>query len=110
MTTLKVVTTWETQTNQELSFTTRFTAVAMRVILWPVRAARTRKVMHQLTSMNEHQLRDIGLTRDDIISAQAVPLDQDPTYLLASRAQERAEAHRRERLIKSKTYYGGGGL
>jgi uncharacterized protein YjiS (DUF1127 family) len=105
MTTLKVVSTWETQTNQEHSYTIRFVAVAMRVVLWPVRAARTRKVMHQLAAMNEHQLRDIGLTRDDIVSAQAVALDQDPTYLLAARAKERAESRRQERAIKTRPYY-----
>jgi hypothetical protein len=40
--------------------------------------------------MNARELRDIGLTTYDIQSAQALPLDVDPTQLLASRAQERA--------------------
>lgn len=105
MTTLKVVTTWETERNQEYSLTSRFVAVAVRVVLWPVRVARTRKVMNQLAGMSDHQLRDIGLTRDDIVSAQAVALDEDPTSLLASRAKERAESRRQERFLKSRPYY-----
>jgi hypothetical protein len=40
--------------------------------------------------MDARELRDIGLTQYDINSAQALPLDVDPTTLLASRAQERA--------------------
>src|SRR6478752_8381473 len=105
MTTLKVVQTWETETNQGYSLTSRFVAVAVRMVFWPVRVARTRKVMNQLAAMNAHQLKDIGLTPDDIISAQAVALDQDPTSLLASRAKERAEARRQERAIKTRPYY-----
>ena len=59
-------------------------------LLWPVRVYRARQTLHQLSRMNARELRDIGLTTYDIQSAQALPLDADPTQLLASRAQERA--------------------
>ena len=105
MTTLKIISIWEVKENQEYSVVRGFAALAIRAVLWPVRVARTRKVMNQLAAMNAHQLRDIGLTPDDIVSAQAVALDQDPTSLLASRAKERAEARRQERAIKTRPYY-----
>lgn len=59
-------------------------------LLWPVRVYRARQTLHQLSRMDARELRDIGLTHYDINSAQALPLDVDPTTLLASRAQERA--------------------
>ncbi len=58
-------------------------------LLWPVRVYRARQALHQLSRMDARELRDIGLTQYDINSAQALPLDVDPTTLLASRAQER---------------------
>ena len=61
-----------------------------QLLLWPVRVYRARQTLHQLSRMNARELRDIGLTTYDIQSAQALPLDADPTQLLASRAQERA--------------------
>ena len=110
MTTLKIVSIWETKENHGDSYIGTFAAVAMRALFWPVRVARTRKVMHQLANMNAHELKDIGLMRHDIESAQALSLDTDPTAFLADRARERAEGRRSDRLRKSHTYYGGGGL
>lgn len=59
-------------------------------LLWPVRVYRARQTLHQLSRMNARELRDIGLTTYDIQSAQALPLDVDPTTLLANRAKERS--------------------
>jgi len=59
-------------------------------LLWPVRVYRARQTLHQLSRMNSRELRDIGLTPYDVHSAQGLPLDADPTQLLAARAQERA--------------------
>ena len=59
-------------------------------LLWPVRVYRARQTLHQLSRMNARELRDIGLTPYDVQSAQALPLDADPTHLLAGRARERA--------------------
>ena len=59
-------------------------------LLWPVRVYRARQTLHQLSLMNARELRDIGLTSYDVRSAHGLPLDADPTKLLASRASERA--------------------
>jgi uncharacterized protein YjiS (DUF1127 family) len=59
-------------------------------LLWPVRVYRARQALHQLSRMNARELRDIGLTPHDVQSAQALPLDADPTLLLADRARERS--------------------
>lgn len=61
-----------------------------RSLAWPVRVYRARQTLHQLAGMDARELRDIGLTPYDVSSAQALPLDADPTALLASRASERA--------------------
>ena len=61
-------------------------------LLWPVRVYRSRQTLHQLSRMDARELRDIGLTQYDINSAHALPLDVDPTTLLASRAQERVRS------------------
>ncbi len=105
MTTLKIVSVLETQTIQEHSYAARLAAFAMRIVLWPVRVSRARKVMNHLASMSEHQLRDIGLTRSDIHSARAVALDEDPTLFLEQRSRERAAARRAERATRRKPYY-----
>ena len=66
-------------------------------LLWPVRVYRARQTLHQLSRMDARELRDIGLTTYDVQAAQALPLDIDPTTLLASRAQERARNEARSR-------------
>lgn len=63
-----------------------------RSLLWPVRVYRSRQTLHQLSQMSTRELRDIGLTPYDVQSAQALPLDADPTDLLARRARERARS------------------
>ena len=61
-----------------------------RSLLWPVRVYRSRQTLHQLSRMDARELRDIGLTHYDVRSAHGLPLDADPTSLLADRARERA--------------------
>jgi len=63
-----------------------------RSLLWPVRVYRARQTLHELSRMDAHELRDIGLTHYDVRSAHALPLDIDPTKLLADRAKERARS------------------
>jgi uncharacterized protein YjiS (DUF1127 family) len=104
MTTLKIVSIGEIKENQGYSYIGAFAAVAVRAVLWPVRVARTRKVMNQLANMSAHELRDIGLDRRDIESAQALSLDDDPTHFLASRARERAAA-RQDQGYRGSRYY-----
>jgi uncharacterized protein YjiS (DUF1127 family) len=67
-----------------------FLRVVGHSLLWPVRVYRARQTLHQLSLMNARELRDIGLTTYDVRSAHGLPLDADPTKLLASRASERA--------------------
>ncbi|WP_409337825.1 DUF1127 domain-containing protein [Afipia sp. P52-10] len=62
----------------------------VRPLLWPIRVYRARQALHQLAAMDTRELRDIGLTPYDVQSAQALPMDADPTKLLALRARERA--------------------
>ena len=59
-------------------------------LLWPIRVYRARQTLHELSRMDARELRDIGLTPYDVRSAHALPLDADPTKLLADRASERA--------------------
>jgi uncharacterized protein YjiS (DUF1127 family) len=63
-----------------------------RSLLWPVRVYRSRQTLHQLSRMDARELRDIGLTHYDVRSAHGLPLDADPTHLLADRARERARS------------------
>ena len=50
MTTLKIASIWEVKENQGYSYVHGFAVLAMRAVLWPVRVARTRKVMRQLAA------------------------------------------------------------
>ena len=59
-------------------------------LLWPIRVYRARQALHQLSQLDARELRDIGLTPFDVKSAHGLPLDADPTRLLADRASERA--------------------
>lgn len=65
---------------------------AKRLILWPVHVARARRELAQLAAFSEYELRDIGLSAQDLRNATALPLDSDPTLFLAKRAAEHAEA------------------
>jgi len=62
-------------------------AKALRVLLWPARVIEARGTMNQLAGMTDLELRDIGLTRQDLADVTARPLDEDPTrYLVCARA------------------------
>ena len=64
-------------------------ALAMRVLTWPTRFVEARAVMNRLGAMSDPELRDIGLTRQDLRDATALVPDEDPTRLLAGRAASR---------------------
>jgi uncharacterized protein YjiS (DUF1127 family) len=65
-----------------------------RVLTWPARVGAARRTMNQLAQMSDYELRDIGLIRQDVADASALPLDADPSTLLVRRraARERAAA------------------
>src|SRR5208282_5705640 len=61
-----------------------------RVLSWPARVAAARRTMADLARMSEYELRDIGLTRQDLNDATALPLDADPSSLFVRRRAWRA--------------------
>jgi uncharacterized protein YjiS (DUF1127 family) len=56
---------------------------------WPIRIVAARQAMRQLAGMSDHELMDIGLTRQDLRDATALPLDADPTRMFAARTRQR---------------------
>ena len=61
-------------------------------------AGERRRVVHSLATLDDHMLRDIGLTRFDVDAALVEPALTDGTLVLAERAREfrqhqRALAH-----------------
>jgi uncharacterized protein YjiS (DUF1127 family) len=53
--------------------------MAARIALWPARVIAARRTLAQLASLSEYELRDVGLTRQDLVDLTARPLDEDPT-------------------------------
>ena len=51
-------------------------------------AGERRRVVHSLASLDDHMLRDIGLTRFDVEAALVEPAGTDATLVLAERARE----------------------
>ena len=62
---------------------------ARRLAAWPFRVAAARAALKALANMDRRELADIGLNPSDVRDASALPLDRDPTALLATRARER---------------------
>ena len=48
-----------------------------------------RAEMNALGRLSDHELNDVGLSRSDIIAVTGLPLDIDPTAVLASMVEER---------------------
>jgi len=69
-------------------------AAIVRVALWPARVLETRRTMNQLAGMSDFELRDIGLTRQDLAAVTALPLDEDPSRHLAGARAARAGMRR----------------
>ncbi|MFG1423858.1 DUF1127 domain-containing protein [Roseixanthobacter liquoris] len=57
-----------------------------------VRAIEHRRVVRALGALDDHMLRDIGLTRGDVRDAAAEPVWVDPSTLLVRRVVERRAA------------------
>ncbi|MEP9378228.1 DUF1127 domain-containing protein [Aquabacter sp. CN5-332] len=58
------------------------------------RAIERRRALNQLGQMEDHMLRDIGLTRSDVRDAASEPLWRDATQVLVTRSVERRVAAR----------------
>ena len=61
----------------------------IHILTWPVRVARARRDFAMLARLGERDLRDIGLTGQDLRDMSALPLFADATTVLAQRAKER---------------------
>jgi uncharacterized protein YjiS (DUF1127 family) len=75
--------------------TRRALRLVWQIVAWPVQAWRIRQEYAVLAGMSEHELRDIGLSRQDVIDASAYKAGEDPTQMLATRAEERRRWSRR---------------
>ena len=62
-------------------------------VRWPGRVRRVRRLLGQLGQMEDYELRDIGLMRQDLRDASALGLDTDPSFML----RHRARRHHRQR-------------
>ena len=60
-----------------------------RALSWPARVSAARRTMSQLARMSAYELRDIGLTPQDVSDASALPLDADPSPMLVRRRAAR---------------------
>jgi uncharacterized protein YjiS (DUF1127 family) len=69
-------------------------AVLTRIVLWPVRLLRARREFERLAVLSDYELRDIGLTRQDLRDASALRLDEDPTLHLARLSERRRRGRR----------------
>jgi uncharacterized protein YjiS (DUF1127 family) len=78
----------------------RFRSIAWLVLLtiantvrngieYPIKFYRARSEIALLAGMDDHQLRDIGLTRIDVANAAALPPERSPTAALAAMVNER---------------------
>ncbi|RWG83559.1 MAG: DUF1127 domain-containing protein [Mesorhizobium sp.] len=72
----------------------RLLAAVTSALLWLPRFWRARNDLAALAAMSECERRDIGLTAFDIENALALPLDHDPTEVLARVVDDRR--HHRE--------------
>ena len=57
-------------------------------------AGRNRRIVHGLSSLDDHLLRDIGLTRHDVDAALIEPAMTDGTLVLAERARVQRHGQR----------------
>jgi uncharacterized protein YjiS (DUF1127 family) len=67
----------------------------VRALLWPARVMAARRTLAQLAGLSEYELRDIGLSRQDLVDFTARPLDEDPTPHLVDSRAARARALKR---------------
>jgi len=78
--------------NSALPFTISlagWTGSLRRLAGWPLRVAAARRAMAELAGLDDRELADIGLARQDLRDVSALDLDEDPTRVLAARVDER---------------------
>jgi uncharacterized protein YjiS (DUF1127 family) len=69
-------------------------AALKRALSWPSRLGEARRAMRQLAGMSDHELRDIGLVRQDIVDASMLRIDAEASAMLKERraARERIDS------------------
>ena len=77
MTTIRTI---ETRTRPA---TPSFARTAMQVIASAWAVYRNRRQLRRIADLDDHLLRDIGLTRSDVEAASTMPIYTDPTARLA---------------------------
>ena len=80
----------------------RLGRLALDLASWPFRVADHRRALAALAGLDDRELADIGLMRQDLRDVTALPLGADPTLPLAERAQERAKNLRAQRVAPPK--------
>ncbi len=68
-------------------------ATAGAVATWPFRASENRRILHSLAAMDDHTLRDIGLSRQDLRDATALGAGRDPGRFFSARRHDRRLWH-----------------
>ena len=87
----------ESLSTSSLGLTTRLAAaisLVARAIVALIRALSHRGDVKSLLEMDERCLKDIGLTRNDVLGALAEPLVKDPSRILLVRSVERRARQR----------------
>ena len=80
----------------------RLSRLAFDLASWPFRVADHRRALAALAGLDDRELADIGLMRQDLRDVTALPLGADPTLPLAERAQERAMNYARPARLASR--------
>lgn len=68
-----------------------FAAAAVRPVARLARTLRNRHAVTKLGHLDERALKDIGLTRSDVLGALAAPLTRDPSLILAEHVHGESE-------------------
>ena len=64
-------------------------AALLHVLGWPARVHHTRRLMLQLGSFSDRELKDIGLVRQDLRDVTGLASGVDPSATLRARAEAR---------------------
>ena len=63
------------------------------VLMWPFHVSENRRMLESLAAMDDHELRDIGLSRQDLRDATALWAGQDGGRFLSGRRRDRRFWH-----------------
>jgi uncharacterized protein YjiS (DUF1127 family) len=94
---------------QTVSLTARSLALLSsiaRPLLWFAHAIGHRRNVQAMLEMDERALKDIGLTRNDVLGALGAPLAQDPSRILHLRSIERRARQRAAMVIPTRQAQG----